>query len=64
MGRGRNTADGIHCSGLVPQSLYAAGMDPQPISVDKHVRPLYRTSHSNRRLTYQTVMPPIVRPFP
>lgn len=64
MGRGRNTADGTDCSGLVPQWLYAAGMDPQPISVDKHVRPLYRTSHSNRRLTYQTVMLPIVRPFP
>ena len=26
------------------QSLYRAGIDPQPISVDKHVRPAYRTS--------------------
>lgn len=35
---------GIDCSGLVLQSLYRAGIDPQPISVDKHVRPAYRTS--------------------
>ncbi len=35
---------GIDCSGLVLQSLYRAGLDPQPISVDRHVRPAYRTS--------------------
>jgi len=35
---------GIDCSGLVLQALYSAGLDPQPISVDKHVLPDYRTS--------------------
>jgi hypothetical protein len=35
---------GVDCSGLVLQSLYRAGLDPQPISIDKHVRPRYRTS--------------------
>lgn len=35
---------GVDCSGLVLQSLYRAGLDPQPISIDKHVRPHYRTS--------------------
>ncbi|MGH8868627.1 MAG: NlpC/P60 family protein [Actinomycetes bacterium] len=35
---------GIDCSGLVLQALYSAGLDPRPISVDKHVRPAYRTS--------------------
>lgn len=35
---------GIDCSGLVLQGLYRAGLDPQPITVDKHVRPAYRTS--------------------
>jgi hypothetical protein len=35
---------GMDCSGLVLQALYAAGLDPQPISVDKHVLPEYRTS--------------------
>jgi NlpC/P60 family/Putative peptidoglycan binding domain len=35
---------GVDCSGLVLQALYRAGLDPQPISIDKHVRPLYRTS--------------------
>ena len=35
---------GVDCSGLVLQSLYRAGLDPQPISIDKHVLPLYRTS--------------------
>ena len=35
---------GVDCSGLVPQSLYRAGLDPQPISVDKHVLPTLRTS--------------------
>lgn len=35
---------GIDCSGMVLQGLYRAGLDPQPISVDKHVRPSYRTS--------------------
>jgi cell wall-associated NlpC family hydrolase len=35
---------GVDCSGLVLQSLYSAGLDPQPITVDKHVLPDYRTS--------------------
>jgi cell wall-associated NlpC family hydrolase len=35
---------GIDCSGLVLQSLYSAGLDPQPITVLKHVLPEYRTS--------------------
>ena len=35
---------GFDCSGLVLQSLYAAGMDPQPIDVIKHAWPAYRTS--------------------
>jgi cell wall-associated NlpC family hydrolase len=35
---------GVDCSGLVLQSLYRAGLDPQPISIDKHVLPRYRTS--------------------
>ena len=36
--------EGFDCSGLVLQSLYAAGMDPQPIDVIKHGWPSYRTS--------------------
>lgn len=35
---------GVDCSGLVLQALYRAGLDPQPVSIDKHVRPRYRTS--------------------
>jgi cell wall-associated NlpC family hydrolase len=35
---------GVDCSGLVLQALYRAGLDPQPISIDKHVLPRYRTS--------------------
>jgi NlpC/P60 family protein/putative peptidoglycan binding protein len=35
---------GVDCSGLVLQALYSAGLDPQPITVDKHVSPDYRTS--------------------
>ena len=35
---------GFDCSGLVLQSLYAAGLDPQPIDVIKHALPSYRTS--------------------
>jgi cell wall-associated NlpC family hydrolase len=35
---------GVDCSGLVLQALYRAGLDPQPITIDKHVRPRYRTS--------------------
>lgn len=35
---------GVDCSGLVLQALYAAGVDPQPISVDRHVQATYRTS--------------------
>lgn len=35
---------GFDCSGLVLQSLYAAGLDPQPIDVIKHAWPAYRTS--------------------
>ena len=35
---------GFDCSGLVLQSLYAAGLDPQPITVIKHGWPDYRTS--------------------
>lgn len=36
--------DGVDCSGLILQALYSAGLDPQPITVDKHVLPDYRTS--------------------
>ena len=36
---------GVDCSGLVLQSLYRAGLDPQPVSIDKHVLPDYRTSY-------------------
>jgi hypothetical protein len=35
---------GVDCSGLALQALYAAGLDPQPITIDKHVLPRYRTS--------------------
>ena len=35
---------GVDCSGMVLQALYSAGLDPQPISVDEHVLPDYRTS--------------------
>ena len=35
---------GVDCSGLILQALYSAGLDPQPISVDAHVLPAYRTS--------------------
>lgn len=35
---------GYDCSGLVLQSLYAAGLDPQPINVVRHAEPTYRTS--------------------
>ncbi len=35
---------GVDCSGLVLQSLYRAGLDPQPVTVDEHVQPTYRTS--------------------
>ena len=35
---------GFDCSGLVLQSLYSAGLDPQPIDVIKHAWPSYRTS--------------------
>jgi hypothetical protein len=35
---------GVDCSGMVLQALYSAGLDPQPISVDAHVLPDYRTS--------------------
>lgn len=35
---------GFDCSGLVLQSLYAAGLDPQPINVLAHAEPKYRTS--------------------
>ena len=35
---------GFDCSGLVLQSLYHGGMDPQPINVIKHAWPAYRTS--------------------
>lgn len=35
---------GFDCSGLVLQSLYIAGLDPQPIDVIKHAWPSYRTS--------------------
>ena len=35
---------GVDCSGLVLQSLYRGGLDPQPISIDKHVQPRYRTA--------------------
>lgn len=42
-GAGR-PAYGVDCSGLVLQALYRAGLDPQPISIDKHVQTDYRTS--------------------
>ena len=35
---------GVDCSGMILQALYSAGLDPQPISVDEHVLPDYRTS--------------------
>lgn len=35
---------GFDCSGLVLQSLYKAGLDPQPINVIKHGWPDYRSS--------------------
>ncbi len=35
---------GVDCSGMILQALYSAGLDPQPISVDEHVLPAYRTS--------------------
>lgn len=35
---------GFDCSGLVLQSLYHAGLDPQPINVVKHGWPSYRSS--------------------
>lgn len=35
---------GFDCSGLSLQSLYRAGLDPQPIDVYKHAWPAYRTS--------------------
>ena len=35
---------GVDCSGLVLQALYRAGLDPQPISIDKHVQANYRTA--------------------
>lgn len=37
---------GVDCSGLVLQALYRAGLDPQPITIDRHVRPFYRTSRN------------------
>ncbi|MGH3355675.1 MAG: C40 family peptidase, partial [Nocardioidaceae bacterium] len=37
---------GVDCSGLVLQALYRAGLDPQPITIDRHVRPHYRTSYN------------------
>lgn len=46
---------GVDCSGLVLQALYRAGLDPQPITVDKHVLPRYRTSaslYAHRRLRH------------
>lgn len=35
---------GFDCSGLLLQGLYAAGLDPQPITVVRHAEPTYRTS--------------------
>jgi len=35
---------GFDCSGLALQSLYRAGLDPQPINVHRHAWPDYRTS--------------------
>ena len=35
---------GVDCSGMILQALYSAGLDPQPISIDAHVLPDYRTS--------------------
>ncbi|MFC3687690.1 DUF4214 domain-containing protein [Aquipuribacter hungaricus] len=48
---------GIDCSGLVLQALYAAGVDPQPISVDLHPRPAYRTSVELYRLPGMSTHP-------
>jgi hypothetical protein len=35
---------GVDCSGMLLQALYRAGLDPQPITIDLHVQPEYRTS--------------------
>jgi cell wall-associated NlpC family hydrolase len=46
---------GVDCSGLILQALYSAGLDPQPITVDQHVLPDYRTSrelYRHDRLTH------------
>lgn len=44
---------GYDCSGLVIQSLYSAGLDPQPINVVAHAEPSYRSSqmlYADRRM--------------
>lgn len=41
-GSGR-PGQGVDCSGLVLQSLYAAGLDTRPVSVDLHIAPGYGT---------------------
>lgn len=35
---------GFDCAGLVLQALYSAGIDPTPVTIDKHLRPDYRTT--------------------
>lgn len=52
-GWSRHDVAGYDCSGLVLQSLYSAGLDPQPINVVKHAEPTYRTSqmlYSDKKL--------------
>lgn len=37
---------GFDCSGLILQSMYAGGVDPQPIDVHDHQRPGFRTTQN------------------
>ncbi len=48
---------GVDCSGLVLQALYRAGLDPQPISIDKHVQPHYRTGYNLYHYPYLKHVP-------
>ncbi|MGL4483346.1 MAG: NlpC/P60 family protein [Anaerovoracaceae bacterium] len=49
--------DGVDCSGLVMQALFAAGVDPYPVSPVRHSKPAYE--YESRRLwkdkRYKTV---------
>ncbi|GAA2514716.1 putative peptidoglycan binding protein [Rarobacter incanus] len=42
--------DGADCSGMILQALYAAGIDPRPITTVKHSLPLYRSSRELMKL--------------